>query len=189
MVEVERVFKPTREQLEDLLKNAKHISDFINHDIYYDTPDLKLSSLKIKLRERNGELELKAKIGSGISEEIVDLKEIENYLSITDIDKYIKDELIVIAEFSTQRSRYQKDGILIDIDKTDFDYEICELEIPLSDHVNAMDSLNKIKDFAKKYNIEFEKNIGKKREYFRLFKPEIYKKLYNKDLSSEIKIK
>jgi adenylate cyclase class IV len=182
MIEVEKKFKTTEEQLKNLLKDAEFVSKFVNHDIYYDTPGLELSYLKTKLRKRNGELELKVKVGGGVSEEISDVKKIKEYLSVSDLNEYIKNNMIVIAEFTTSRDRYKKDGIFIDIEKTDFGHTICELEVLSENNTNTQENIQKLKDFAKDYDIKLEKGIGKKREYIKLFKPDIYKKLYGESL-------
>ena len=59
MIEVEKRFFYTEEQLAALIEDAQFVSVKVNHDIYYDHPDYRLISKNIRLRSRNGVFELK----------------------------------------------------------------------------------------------------------------------------------
>ena len=52
MIEVEKKFRPTKEQLENLLRDCIFIKEVVNHDLVYDYPDYRLISKSIRLRRR-----------------------------------------------------------------------------------------------------------------------------------------
>ena len=60
----------------------------------------------------------------------------------------------------------------------DFGYKICEIELMVEKEEEIEDAENKITELGKKYYIQMNKVHSKHREYFRLIKPEVYKKLY-----------
>ena len=81
MIEVEKKFQPTKEQLAKMLADSEFIKEKDLHDVYYDYPDYKMFKAFVYLRNRNGRFELK--IGDdeieGVSKEIEDEEEIKKY--------------------------------------------------------------------------------------------------------------
>jgi hypothetical protein len=165
MIEVEKKFKPTEEQFEHLINEAVSLGVTINHDIYYDYSDLRYFKGNMRLRNRNGVFELKIGKSGVVSEEIEDVKEIERILDITDgLENYIKEKLIVIMDYTTERQKYLKEGFNIDVDKTSFGYNLCEIELTLDEKEGKKvpekeieEAENKILNFALKYNLELMK--------------------------------
>ncbi len=187
--EVEEKYQPSEEQLKLLLEGSDFIGKKVNHDIYYDYPDFRLLKKSIKLRKRNNSFELKVKNKWRARGEVVDKKEIEAYLNINeDLESFVNNKLEIIGEFETFRDEYEKDGFIIDVDKTNFDYKMCEIEVMVENEEQSEETRLKIKEFARKYNFEEKKIKSKLAEYLRLFKPEIYREIYENKLK-EVKMK
>lgn len=181
MIEVEKKFRPTQEQLTALLEGAEFIGEKILNDVYYDYPDYRLFEKEIRLRERNGIYELK--IGddevAGIAEEIEGEEDIKFYLKIeVPLKEFIKDNLIKIIEYTTTRIKYKKDEFSIDVDDLSFGFKCVEIELMVSDNSEADEAHNKIINFAQHYGFEIRDVPSKREEYFRLFKPDIHRKFY-----------
>src|ERR1035437_8103456 len=96
MIEVEKNFQPTEEQLKAMLLNTEFIENKSIKDVYYDFDNLKLLKDSIKLRNRNGSFELKIGKPGGVDQEIENKEEIENYFNTDNLDQFIKDNLIEI---------------------------------------------------------------------------------------------
>jgi adenylate cyclase class IV len=77
MIEVEKKFQPTKEQLDALLLDAQLVKEKTQHDTYYDFPDFRLFKKGIRLRKRGTGFELKIDPDRGISESQISI-EIEN---------------------------------------------------------------------------------------------------------------
>jgi adenylate cyclase class IV len=179
MIEVEKKFQPTDEQLEKMLEGAEFLGESVNHDIYYDYSDYRLFKSEVFLRERNGVFELKIKRASGVSKEIEEELEIKNFLGITDeLREFLKANMIIVMEFSNNRKSYLKEGFHIDLDNMSFGDKGCEIELLLNDSDDTEKEGQRIIDFATKYGIEETKNYRKRISYLKRFKPEIYKKIY-----------
>lgn len=181
MIEIERQYEPTVEQYNSILENAEFLGEVKNYDTYYDYPDFKLFKKNIKLRNRNGKFELKIKISESAENEIEHNEEIKNFLGInTDLDVFIKQELVVFLQYVTTRQKYKKDGFSIDIDETDFGMKSCDVEIMVDTKELAEEAEEKLNHFAQKYNLVSKKSLSKRATYLKLFKPEVYNELYGK---------
>ncbi len=178
MIEVEKQFQPTEEQLRVLIENAKFVNEVINHDVYYDYPDYRLFKKDIRLRIRNGTFELKIGKSSGVSQELEIKEEIAKYFNVNSLEEFIKNNLIVIIDFNNKRKKYKKENFNIDIDETSFGYKLCEIELMVETEDKVKEAEGRIIDLAKKYNFEIKRIPSKRSEYFRLVKPEVYKQLY-----------
>src|SRR6266404_9401339 len=116
MIEVEKQCQPTEDQLKMLLADAQFMGEKINHDIYYDYPDYRLFKKDIRLRQRDGLFELKIGESSGVSDEIEDRKDIENYFGTSNLEEFIKNNLIIFIDYQSRRQKYKKDDFNISVD-------------------------------------------------------------------------
>lgn len=178
MIEVEKKFIPTEENLKILLIDAEFLGEIINHDVYYDYPDYRFLKGDIALRNRNGNFELKIKSEQGAHKEIENKKEIERYFQVNSLEDFIKENLIEIINFKNTRKKYKKEDFIIDVDETDFGYKVGEIEILVSSIDEVSGALDKIEIFAKNYNIDLGKNLSKKKAYLKNYKIDLYKELY-----------
>ena len=184
MIEVEKKFQPTKEQLEKLLEGAEFLGEKINHDVYYDYEDLRLFRDDIKLRDRNGSWELKIgkKIGitdtETISHEIEDEEGIKKYLGISiPLEQYVKENMIVFSDYVNNRKKYKKREFVIDLDSMDFGYELCEVELLVDSEEKAKEASDTILAFVKQFDIEIQKIPSKRDVYLSLKNPELYEKI------------
>jgi len=181
MIEVEKKFRPTEEQLQALLKDSQFMKEVVNDDIVYDYPDYRLISNSIRFRRRSGKFELK--IGRGLdgysAEEIENEEDIKKYFNISSsLEDFIKDNLIEGMHIVTKRKKYKKDDFSIDIDELDFGYKCVEIELMVSSESEADEAHRRILQLAKEYNFDTSPVPAKKKEYFRKVKPEVFKQLY-----------
>ena len=181
MIEVEKKFQPTEEQLAKLLKDSIFLKEVTNHDVIYDYPDYRLISKSIRLRLRNGKFELKTSNENAgyASLEIENEAEIKKYFNITSsIADFVKENLIEGMNIKTFRKKFKKGDFVIDVDELDFGYKCVEIELLVKDQSEIPRARGKIIELAKKYNFELKDIPHKKKEYFRIVKPEVYKLLY-----------
>jgi predicted adenylyl cyclase CyaB len=177
MIEVEKRFQPTEEQIKALLEGAEFIKDIVIHDIYYDYPDIRLMKSKTRLRDRNGSFELKIGKGSGMAEEIEDEAKIVEYFSVSNLRDFVNENLIPVIDSVNNRTVYSKEGFEISFDDMDWGYKMCEIELVAEDEKEALEVESKILSFAERFGLEVMPT-GKRDEYLKRFKPEIYKELY-----------
>ncbi len=181
MIEVEKKFQPTEEQLQELLKDSEFLGEVVNHDVYYDYPDYRLVKRDIRLRNRNGSFELKIGKGSGVAEEIEVESEIVKYFNTDSLEDFVKDNFVVFMDYSNSRKSYKKDGFTIALDDMSFNYKMCEIELLIEDESESEEATKNIMDFAKKYGFENQKAEKKRKVYLRTVKPEVYKELYGEE--------
>jgi adenylate cyclase class IV len=181
MIEVERKFRPTPEQLSGILADAEFLGEKILEDNLYDYPDYRLIKSDVRLRNRNGNFELK--IGDegtfGVSEEIEEERGIKNYFK-TDksIPQFVEENLVKILEYKNTRKKYRLGEFTIDLDDMDFGYNCLEIELLVADKSEIENANKKIIELAQKYHLNMDKVPTKRSEYFRIVKPEVFKLLY-----------
>lgn len=173
MIEVEKKFIPTEEKLKILLTDAEFLGKVTNHDIYYDYPDYRFLKGNIAFRKRNGNFELKIQSASGIHQEIEEIEKIKNYFSTSDLQGFINKNLISAIEYRTVRKKYKKEGFNIDIDETDFGYQVGEIELIVETESDVKNAEEKIEKFALNNNLLLGKGLSKKRAYFKKFNIEL----------------
>ena len=106
-------------------------------------------------------------------------EEIKKYFDInTPVEKFVKENLIEGINIKTTRKKYKKDDFFIDIDDLDFGYSCVEIELMVEDEKDILNAEEKILALAKQYNFETKEVPAKKKEYFRIVKPEVFKMLY-----------
>ncbi len=181
MIEVEKKFRPTEDQLTALLQDAEFLGEKILHDLYYDYPDYRLFKNFTYFRNRNGNFELK--IGDdeikGVSDEIEEEENIKVFFKTEKpLPEFIERNLVPIIQWTTKRKKYRKGEFAIDIDNLSFGYECVEIELLVPDKSKVEEAKKKIAEFARQYDWELKDVPAKRREYFRLIKPDIYPELY-----------
>ena len=62
MIEVEKKFQPTEEELQKALEGAEFVAEKILADTFYDLPDFSYFKEAKRLRNRNGRFELKIEV-------------------------------------------------------------------------------------------------------------------------------
>lgn len=192
MIEVEKKFQPTEEQLQALVKEAQFISEKEHTDIYYDFSDYRLFKNGHRLRKRNNGYELKVAQEGHTDSDLQMYNEIENdeeILSFLGFDKndslqkIIEEQTGIICEIKTNRKKYKKDDFSIDVDSTDFGYDMVEIELMVGDKSKIKEAEEKIVSFALSAGLSLSKLPGKTIEYLKRMNPELYKKIFiNKEI-------
>lgn len=182
MIEVERKFRPTPEQLENLLKDAEFLGENLLEDVYYDYPDYRLYKEEVRIRLRNNNFELK--IGDddalGIAQEIEKEEDIKTFFKTEKpMDQFISENMKEIINYSTKRKKYKNGKFSIDVDELSFGYKCVEIELMVDNEQEVEKAKQKILEFAQSYGWEEQDVPPKRKEYFRLMKPEVYKELYS----------
>jgi len=145
MIEVERKFAPTDEQLQKISDAATFIQEKIFTDIYYDTPSYSLTENDTWLRQRQGAWELKVasekNVGAtDIYHEIVEIEKISQFLQEklgNSLDKLIaKGTIEPFAELVTRRKKFTFGSFNIDVDTVsaeNLSYSLAEIEMLVKD--------------------------------------------------------
>ena len=196
MIEVEKKFQPTEEQLKALLEGAEFLGEKINHDIYYDFPDYSLIKAGHRLRKRNFGFELKVYLPQkdnemAVAHEFEDEESIKKNLGFSEIDSLkniIESKMQILCDFKTKRKEYKKENFTIDIDETDFGYSLLEVEFLVENEEQIKEAEEKIFSFIKKYGIEIKNLPLKTEEYLKIVKPYVYKQIF-KENKTELKIR
>ncbi len=178
MIEVERQFQPTVEQLSLLLEGAEFLGQKVNHDVYYDYPDYRFFKGKIQLRNRDGSFELKLGKSDSVKEEIESEVDICRYFQVSSLSEFIEANLISIVDYKSTRNQYKKGEFNLTLDEMDFGYKICEIELMVENEEQVKGAEEKIIALATKFNLELKELHTKRAEYFRIAKPEVYKELF-----------
>ncbi len=188
MIEVEKNFQPTEDQLAKMLADSEFVSNKILHDIYYDFEDARLFRGYVKFRSRNGVYELKIKNQEGgnieakSETEIEDVEEIKKYFNTKkDLKEFVETEMVLWSNYENDRTEYHNGDFVIDIDKLSYGYGMVEIELMVDSIDKVADAEDKIINFAKKYDFEIKDVPSKGISYFKMVKPELYKKYYLKE--------
>jgi len=184
MIEVEKKFQPTEEQLNILLADSKFIEKKEISDTYWDYPDYRLLKESTRFRLRNGTFELKIHSKLGGDHEFDNEEKIKNFFK-TDLDlkSFIDKNLIPLMEYQTERKKYRNGIFQIDVDRLtskkflDFVFDICEIELMVEEENEIGEAVKKILKFATKYNLEKYK-ISKKEVALRKMSPGVYEKVF-----------
>ena len=190
MIEVEKKFVLTTDNLTKLTKGAKFVGEKSFTDSYYDTVDYALSLKDHWLRDRNSKWELKVPYNNNIpkGKRVSDqYKEIENEKEIStqlgfDLEKPLVESLEVngykpFATISTHRKKYSKDGFAIDVDSASYGYGIIEIELMVEKESEMEGATKKILEFARSLGLSEGVIRGKISEYLFRFNPADHAKL------------
>ncbi|MFM7088232.1 MAG: CYTH domain-containing protein [Candidatus Paceibacterota bacterium] len=186
MIEVEKKFQPTVEQLNALLQGARSDGFKEHTDCYYDTSDFYFTKNGCRLRKRNNTWELKLKKQNpknpenSYSEEIEDVHTILSYLNFpvdADLDVMVSEHMEELCVIKTKRFKYYKKGFIIDVDETNFGHTVCEIELKVKDEKKINKAEQKIIKFAQVYGLDVKTKIpGKVAECLRITRPDVYEK-------------
>ena len=187
MIEVEKKFQPTEEQLAAFLKDAEFLGGKEYTDTYYDLPDFSFFKSERRLRRRNNDYELKIQISNSkdnkavYNEEITEPEKILERMGFDkndSLERITREVLIPLCVIKTKRKKYKMGEFHIDLDETDFGFNILEIELMVLDEGGAIEAERKIINLAESFGFEIKKLPGKVKECLRITRPEIYKVLH-----------
>lgn len=149
MIEIEKKYELTDTDYLWIKNQCEFISRKIVIDKFFDTSDFQLFAQKIKLRERNWELQLKMKVSSntdGFSKsiEITELSEVKSKLLDLQINYSDTEQVLeIITDVEKFQTEYQWYDITIDVQKYKYNnrYEI-ELELEEDLEINPEELIN-----------------------------------------------
>ncbi|MBU2509009.1 CYTH domain-containing protein [Patescibacteria group bacterium] len=194
MIEVEKKFLLDEAAKKRLIEGAEFISKKEIHDEYFDDENYSLTTNDIWLRCRDGRFELKDPLQNQKSdnrffnryEELESNDEICARLNIPSSDSMREDlEKAGYKPFSkyvTTRTKYKKDGFTIDLDITDFDYGVNEIELLVEREDEMDEAIKRIKDFAKKHQLTLQSIRGKLPEYLKRNNPDHHQALVDAEI-------
>jgi len=186
MIEIEKKFEASEEDIGRITEDAKFIKESINKDTYYDREGFPLVKNNIFLRKRNGRFELKlyvAEKGSRVDKylELEDDETIKSKLNIPaqkDIDEYLaENEYVPFGSWETKRRRFEKDGFTIDVDSVDFGHNVVEIELMIEEGEDTNEAADKILNFAKTIGLEEDKQEGKVMVFIKRNNPTAYEEI------------
>lgn len=189
MIEVEKKFQPTEEQLQKLLIGAELVKEKEMHDVYYDFPDYRLFRRGDRLRKRNSGFELKAyhsKTESGV--QVADEYEEEHLIKekinlgedTRTLSEIVEKDMIAVCDFNTKRTEYKKGEFVIDVDRLSFGVDLIEVEILVDSEDKIQEAEDKILTLVREFNIEVKDLPLKTGLYLQKVKPEVYQEIFGK---------
>ena len=149
--EVEQKFEPKLESVESLTAGAEFVGEKVNHDEYFDNNDYSLTTKDIWLRRRNGEFQMKVPFNEELEERTLDrYQELESEeaiaeyfswdLSAKDFAEYLAENFVSFVNFKSTRRKFRHpEGFTIDIDRTDFGYDMLEIELLVDEEEDMPD--------------------------------------------------
>jgi thiamine-triphosphatase len=175
MIEVERKFLLEGKDEADLVHGAIFLNEKKFTDSYYDTKDLRITTRDWWLRERDGRWELKIAITSRtrlidhydeVNEESTILAKLG--LPAGEIGKVLQEHgYQPFCTFTTTRRKFQKGPFIIDLDQTDYGYQIVEVEYMVESKKEIPKAVREILALAKEYGLKSGYVRGKVIEYLR----------------------
>lgn len=193
MIEVEKKFilKPGDE--DRLIKGAEFIEQIALKDIFYDTADFSLTVQDKWLRNRNGKWQLKLpRHGPDVKnsfvhgyEECETDEDVARALGISITNSSLTQAVAAaglksFAVIESNRRKYKKASFIIDIDKTNFGYELAEIELMVAGEAEVSAAKQKIVDFAENLGLEIKRVRGKIVEYIRINDPRHFQLLVDR---------
>ena len=180
MIEIEKKFAASEEDIKRITEGAEFIKESVNRDTYYDREGFPLVKNNMYLRERNGSFELKvfaAEKGSSVSKylELEEEKDIKTKLGIPDdktIHEYLKEnEYVPFGSWDTTRKRFKKEGFTVDVDSVDFGHNVLEIELLVEEGGDTNEAADRILDFAKRSGLGEGSTEGKVLEFIKRTNP------------------
>jgi adenylate cyclase class IV len=175
MIEVEKKFEIEKSKLEKLLEGANFVGEKSITDSYYDNSSYSLTLNNIWLRKRDGKFQLKlptkeeAENPTSLFEKFHELEtdeEIAKHFGWKLTDSSLEELLLSheykpFTEFISNRRKYRKGDFIIDIDSTNFGYNIMEVELLVDDGSMLQEAQDRIKEFADTFSLEIKYIRGK----------------------------
>lgn len=206
MIEVEQKFLLTEDQKQKLAKDAKFLHQQKWRDIYYDDAHFSLGLKDWWLRCRDGKWVMKVPVAGDESgrnaaeiktslatqyEEINEEDQLRIVLQLENNTGNFAEDLQKagyhnVAQFETTRQKYQMGDFVIDMDLTNFGYEIGEIELMVSDKSQTAEAQEKIARLANKYGLVLAPVRGKVIEFIKKNNPSHYAVLKSGNLSRYI---
>lgn len=189
MIEVEKKFLLTTEEIQRLTAHSEFLEEIRLEDVYYDLPGYPLMKHDKYLRSRNGRFELKLPAGDRGEFEVDRYREITNEDEINrelalgegnTADLLNKIGYSAVATIGSVRKKYRDGEFTIDVDETDFGYNLVEIELMAKDEDKIANATNKIISFALRMGIEVKPEFdvrGKLLEFLYREKPEVYEEI------------
>jgi len=181
MIEVEIKIPSTDGNYDALTKDAEFQKEIKMHDVYFDTDNYSLTSRDMWLRERNGSFELKIPLHGMDTiatrqvdqyRELENEKEIRGFLNMGEASDF-KDLLAKkgykpVIDMTTIRKKYRNGEFTIDIDTTDFGFNLAEVEVLVKNESEASKAQERIFKFVRIHGFTpANKMGGKVIEYLR----------------------
>lgn len=188
MIEVEKKFILAESDIDRLSDGAEFVSKKSFTDVYYDTPDLLLTTKDHWLRFRDGRAELKVPMSEVLTrtaeqyEEVEDEEEIKRILNLQGEGSLVnilrQNGFQIFCECTTTRQKYKKENFVIDLDEvkySDFVYSIGEIEMLVKEKSEMEEASQKIIRFAKDNGLALAPVRGKVIEYLKRIRPAHYR--------------
>ncbi|MFH0890436.1 MAG: CYTH domain-containing protein [Candidatus Liptonbacteria bacterium] len=197
MIEVEKNYNLKPGDKERLTADAEFLYAKAIRDIYYDSPDWKLTRRDHWLRERNGRFELKVPLNNKpISERETDqYRELETDAEIArelelDPTGRISEEIsekgyVPFVTIVTQRESYRKGDFHLDFDEMDFGFSTFEAELLVEKEEDMRGAEKRINEFARQYGVSGTTGRGKVIECLFRHAPEHYRALVSAGVIKE----
>lgn len=190
MIEVEVKFSLLNGNKQRILKDAKRIHTKINNDTYYDNKDFTLTLKDWWLRKRNTDFELKLPPNSKTKNTKHEARRYEELTEEPDIIKALQltgDDVAVVlahnqfkpfAKLITTRDSYKHGKFHIDIDHTNFNYNIGELELLVENLTEVEEAEKELIQFLTQRNISHSHGeLGKVAYYLQKNNPDHFQLL------------
>lgn len=195
MIEIEKKFHASPEALSCIDSACVFVGKRINTDIYYDTPDYRLTTQNIWLRTRNEHFQMKTpfeggkKKGANLYHEWETDSDIQRFLGFpseeTLLDSLHKNNITPFVTLTTHRTKYKKDDYTLDIDQTaapDFSFSAVEIEILVSNPSESDDALRRILELGKQWHLNSNIPHGKVVQFLQEHRPHHYQALLKADI-------
>lgn len=187
-IEVEKKFALSLDDISRLADKSHSLGERRFTDIYYDTPDFRLTTNDIWLRTRAGKFELKIPINSTRERKTVDqYTELEDELNIREalnippqrtlLEDLSQQGYTPFCSIETTRQTYKNGPFIIDIDSMDFGYSIAEVELIVDDPSKIPTATENILAFARSMEFGTDPVRGKVIEYIKRNNPSHYQAL------------
>jgi thiamine-triphosphatase len=183
MIEVEKKFLLTEAQKGRLIEGAQFVAEKKIHDVYFDTPDYRLTTKDWWLRSRDGRFEIKIPLhdihhpekGTTQYRELETEDEIRRAIGLPQKNDFMSDLKAAnyrsVADILTTRTKYKYGEFTIDLDVTDSGYELAEIELMVPQPADMEQAVQKILAFAAERGLGIEARRGKVLEYIRRNNP------------------
>ena len=189
MIEVEKKFSLTPEQIRKIESTAEFVGEVKNTDIYYDTPDYRLVKKDWWFRNRDGKFEIKISPENksaliNVYEEIADPEKIIQRLNLKKLSDDFEESLKlngfqILVKLVTKRRKFKIKDFNIDIDEVDYGYTLCEIEKMVENESEIEKATQEVFKLAESLGLEIKKVRGKGMEYFYRFNREVYDAFQN----------